>query len=83
MERDLGLPGSAWFYAAFAIAGATILYFILPETEGITLEDIERHFAEKGRKLTDRKIKKYIPVKVKEENGANNGVYRGNNELVN
>lgn len=66
VERDLGLPGAAWFYAAFAFSGASILYFILPETEGRTLEDIERHFAEKGRSLTDRKINVYLPVRVKQ-----------------
>ena len=82
VERDLGLPGASLFYAAFAIGGAMILFFILPETEGLTLEDIERHFAEEGRKVTDRKIKKYIPVRAKEEGGGESVAYRttGNTE---
>lgn len=35
-----------------------MLYNILPETEGRTLEDIENHFADRGRKFTDRFIVK-------------------------
>lgn len=77
VEQDLGLPGAPWFYASFAIGGAVILYFILPETEGCTLEDIERHFAEKGRRLTDRNIKTHSKVsKAKELDGDGNGVYK-------
>lgn len=33
-----------------------VLYQILPETEGRTLEDIELHFSDADRKLTDRFI---------------------------
>lgn len=35
-----------------------IAYKILPETENITLEDIERHFSENSRKLTDIHIQR-------------------------
>lgn len=34
------------------------MYKILPETEGRTLEDIEMHFSDKTKKLTDHKISK-------------------------
>lgn len=34
------------------------MYFILPETEGCDLADIELYFADDKRKLTDRKIPK-------------------------
>lgn len=34
------------------------MYLILPETENRTLEDIELHFSDNKRKLTDRKIAK-------------------------
>lgn len=32
------------------------MYFILPETENYTLEDIELHFSDDSKKLTDLKI---------------------------
>lgn len=32
------------------------MYKILPETENRTLEEIELHFADNSKKLTDRKI---------------------------
>lgn len=34
------------------------MYFLLPETENRSLEDIEIHFSDNDRKMTDRKIKK-------------------------
>lgn len=34
------------------------MYFILPETEGRTLEDIDDHFSDNQLKLTDRYIVK-------------------------
>lgn len=34
------------------------MYNILPETENRTLEDIELHFSDNSKKLTDRKIMK-------------------------
>lgn len=67
VERYLGLSGAPLFYAVFAMVGAWILYFILPETEGLSLEDIERHFSQRGRSLTDRKIHKYIPVSLNDD----------------
>lgn len=36
-----------------------VMYAILPETEDRTLEDIELHFSDNNRKLTDRKIAKF------------------------
>lgn len=35
------------------------MYAILPETEDRTLEDIELHFSDNNRKLTDRKIAQF------------------------
>lgn len=59
VERRFGMHGAAWFYAAFALVGCGILYFILPETEDRTLEEIEDHFATKGRLISDIRIKKH------------------------
>lgn len=54
----MSLPGVASFYATVSFFGVIVAYFILPETEGRTLEDIELHFSVNSRKLTDRKIEK-------------------------
>lgn len=35
---------------------ATIAFYIIPETENRSLEDIEMHFSDKKRKFFDRKI---------------------------
>lgn len=32
------------------------MYKILPETDNVTLEDIELHFSDNSRSLTDRKV---------------------------
>lgn len=50
------MPGVAAFYASVNFVGLVVCYFILPETERRTLEDIELHFSDNTRSLTDRKI---------------------------
>lgn len=48
------------------------MYKILPETEGRTLEDIELHFSDHSKKITDHKIpkpKKIIPTRECDSNG--------------
>lgn len=52
------------------------MYFILPETENRTLEDIERHFGDNSKKITDHKItkskpRKKVQTKCDVENGEN------------
>lgn len=39
------------------------MYFLMPETEGRSLEEIEVHFSENQRKITDRRIQKNVSVK--------------------
>lgn len=58
LEVSLGLYGVIWFYGVCDILGFFFLYFMLPETENRTLEDIETHFSDNKRKLTSIKIKK-------------------------
>lgn len=48
------LPGTFWMYASVSLCGTVLLYFILPETEGRTLIDIEEHFSG-GPKLAESK----------------------------
>lgn len=58
LETTLSLPGISLLYAFIYGAGLILVYFILPETEGRTLEDIELHFADNSKKITDHKIAK-------------------------
>lgn len=45
MLATLTLPGTFYFYSSVAFVGAIILYFVLPETEGRSLTEIEEHFS--------------------------------------
>lgn len=47
MVKLLTLAGLFWFNAAISAAGCVLIYFILPETEGRTLVEIENDFARK------------------------------------
>lgn len=47
MLAALTLPGLFWFNAGVSAAGCVLIYFILPETEGRTLLEIENFFARK------------------------------------
>lgn len=58
LETAFSLPGVALFNCIIIAFGLVLMYKILPETENRTLEDIETHFADKTKKLTDRKILK-------------------------
>uniref|UniRef100_A0A336K024 CSON009737 protein n=1 Tax=Culicoides sonorensis TaxID=179676 RepID=A0A336K024_CULSO len=48
MISTMTLPGTFWFYSGISLLGALILFWILPETEGRTLLEIEDHFRGKG-----------------------------------
>lgn len=55
-ETFLGLPGIAYLYAAFSLVAVLFIYFVLPETEKRSLEEIENHF--RTKKWTDVKIER-------------------------
>lgn len=59
LESYLSLPGVSAFYACIGLFGLVVGYFIIPETENRSLEDIELHFSNNALKLTDRKIQIY------------------------
>lgn len=54
MLNTMTMPGTFWFYSAVALIGSVVLYFVLPETEGRTLMEIEQHFA--GSKTTTSRM---------------------------
>lgn len=58
MEVTFSLPGVTYLNCMFAVFGWILMYNILPETEGRSLADIEMHFSDKSKKLTDHKIPK-------------------------
>lgn len=54
----LSLPGVALFYGVMCGVGIITMYFIMPETEGRSLQDIELHFSNDSKRMTDWKISK-------------------------
>lgn len=58
LEITLSMPGVTLLYCIISVIGFIIIYQILPETEGRSLEDIEMHFSNNSLKLTDRNIPK-------------------------
>lgn len=58
LERSLSLAGTILLYGTIGVAGFVFIFIFVPETERRTLEDIEIHFSDNNRKMTDRKIKK-------------------------
>lgn len=56
LDVTLSLPGVALFSCITIGSGIVLMYKILPETTNRSLEDIELHFANKSKKITDRKI---------------------------
>lgn len=64
------MPGVACFNCIIIAFGLVLMYKILPETENRTLEEIELHFADNNKKLTDRKIAKIHENKNSYENNG-------------
>lgn len=64
LETKLSLPGVTLFNCIVIAIGLILMYYILPETEGRTLEEIEVHFSDKSKNILDHKIQR---VKAKQE----------------
>lgn len=56
LETSLSLPGVSLLYTFICFCGLLLTYKILPETENRSLEDIEDHFSDNSKSITDRKI---------------------------
>lgn len=64
MVNGMSLAGTFLFYSLINLAGGILLYFILPETEGRTLKEIEEHYAG-VQSLKARPKKEDLPFKEK------------------
>ncbi|XP_077288072.1 facilitated trehalose transporter Tret1-like [Arctopsyche grandis] len=60
MEIGMGIHGTFWFYSAFSMLGFVCLYFFLPETGGLTFEEIEKIFSGKSVFVMDNWITKKL-----------------------
>lgn len=47
LEESLSLAGVFFVYTGFNIVATVYLYFYLPETEGLSMEDIEESYRKK------------------------------------
>ena len=45
LEMNVEYYGVFWIYAGNCLVGSAFVYFVLPETKGKTLAEIEKHFA--------------------------------------
>ncbi|CAK1588770.1 unnamed protein product [Parnassius mnemosyne] len=83
MVDVLSIWGTYGFYGLICLTGSVVFYFILPETEGKKLNDIENHFA--GiKKLTNEvyRSQKRSTVevsKMRDLKGATNPTFEGDN----
>lgn len=71
LETSLSLPGISLFNCIIVGVGIILMYQIMPETEGRTLEDIEMHFSDNSKKITDRNI---VKMNATEQNGGQRSV---------
>lgn len=92
LETLLSMPGIALLNCIITGCGLILMYNIMPETENRTLEDIEFHFSDNSKKLTDRKIARVSSEQLKQAGRDNddfeatkNGteLERDSNELKN
>lgn len=72
LETTLSLSGMITIYAILDIVGLIYIFKFLPETERRTLEEIELHFSDNSKKLSDIKIRKNVDMSLEKQ--AKNGL---------
>ena len=60
IQQKIGLDGLYWVFCGFNILLLFVVYFCLPETFGVKLEDIEDHYRNISKKRTN-KIQDCVP----------------------
>lgn len=68
IETYMSLFGLIALYAVVDIIGLFYIYKFLPETERRTLEEIELHFSDNDKKLSDIKIRKNVDMSAEKKN---------------
>jgi SP family facilitated glucose transporter-like MFS transporter 8 len=63
MLNSMTLPGTFWFYGAISLVGSVFFYFLLPETEGRTLLEIQEHFEGSRNLLKEGRVSSKDPEK--------------------
>lgn len=58
LETALSMPGITLLNCIIAAFGFILTYKTMPNTENCTLEDIEVHFSDNSKGITDRHINK-------------------------
>lgn len=76
LENALGMPGLIFLYGAVGIFGWFFFYYLLPETEDRSLEDIETHFSTQSiwnikiKRVSELENQKARDAQAAIENGA-------------
>lgn len=73
LETSLGLFGLIAIYALLDIFGLIYIWKYLPETERRTLEEIELHFSDNDKKMSDIKIRKNVDMTLEKSQKTANG----------
>lgn len=61
--KDFGSAGTFWFFAFFCIVAFVVVYKLLPETKGQSLEHIENYWKAKGLDSTEQQsIEPHVPI---------------------
>lgn len=74
IETSLSLFGLIALYAVVDCIGLFYIYMFLPETERRTLEEIELHFSDNSKKLSDINIKKNVNMSAVKKEIESKGV---------
>lgn len=92
LETSLSMPGIALLNCIITGLGLILMYNIMPETENRSLEEIELHYSDYSKKLTDRKIARVFtedPKKINSGDGdcefgkSGRALEHGNDRLKN
>lgn len=74
IETYMSLFGLIALYAVVDIIGLVYIYMFLPETERRTLEEIELHFSDNNKKLSNIKIRKNVDMAAEKKEKVKNGL---------